>query len=58
MKSFRVGKRRKSGMTQMVLIAILILTSILLTKYLPNDKKGGYSHQKNTQWESSVVTLP
>ena len=58
MKSFRGERQRKNASLQVILTALVLLTSILLANYLPTDVKGGDSRTQKTTWESSVIELP
>lgn len=58
MKSFRRERQRKNASVQVILTVLVLLTSILLAKYLPTDVKGSDSQLQKTTWESSVVKLP
>ena len=58
MKSFRGERQKKTASVQVILTVLVLLTSILLVKYLPTDMKGKDSQLQKTTWESSVVKLP
>lgn len=57
MKSFRAERQKKNASLQVLVTLLVLLTSIVLVRFLPGDVSKGQVIQKDS-WESSVVKHP
>ncbi|MCF6358684.1 MAG: hypothetical protein L3J54_12855, partial [Draconibacterium sp.] len=58
MKSFRAERQRKHASTQLLITILVLLTSIVLVKYIPIGDDQGLPKSSQPSWETSVVKIP
>ncbi len=58
MKSFRAERQRKNASSQVIVTILVLLISIVLVRFFPNDVKADKPQMPQTNWESSVIKLP
>jgi len=57
MKSFRAERQKKNASIQVVVTLLVLLTSIILVRFLPADIKRGDIKDQKVSWESSVIKI-